>query len=687
MTVMSRRTCALTVNPKFLSFSCLVVLRLVSIVTSKLLMLIDPFILRHLLWNALYTLTSFLCSQTLSSFNAGAEATVSHSASPQQDKPSATLQSPANPASIAAFASAASDVDQHQRPADGADVAPDNRSLSASPHAMPSLAYDHRAEQGGVNSLADPQASERTLLLSRHMSLLPSGEHPASHAVISAQKDAADAAPETVPHSSEVDTLGSSGAAPGCDRVATAGQPTAAASALAPGNGKLVLMAAKNMAPADDICHPTQEGTQAEEAAPLRAEQHEAAPAAQQIYASGFTTGTGKQVSMTAKGKAKADQLPAGHAAAAQAEPEAITTGFAQVPLTGSKSKSPGSLAPNAPAVEPVASGFTTGTGKAVTVSAAALAEARKLLQQESSVGQHPAEDPPAAPGQDSAEAPPVAVPAAAASGFTSGTGKANQPSAAAQAHAQQLLGGDSTAAQTAAVAEPTPAGMPAASGFTTGTGRKVQPSAAAQCRAKQLLEGGSTAVQTEAVAEPRPVGVSAASGFTTGTGRKVQPSTAAQARAKQLLEGASNGAQKSAKADSLPVSTAAATASGFTSGTGKAVLLSAAAQAKARDLLNDENTAPKHPTAPPASAAAGATADADAVSTPAGVRKAEGKGTGVRPVLGTPRTGPTAAKPLLKRVQELSKSTGGKLFKKPRMSKIMTPVCPGVTPNRVMLC
>ena len=593
-----------------------------------------------------------LCSNIpSSSSNAGFEMTVSHSESAQHDKPSATLQSPANPAGVKASANTGSDAlsHQHQRPADGGNAAPGNCSLYPSPHAVPSLVPGHTTGQDSSDLSVDDQAPGHSALNSQHMSLVPPGEQPVSHAAVSTNRDAA--GPQSAPESSGIHALGSSAAATG-DKEATTG--------LASEAGRSISLATENLAGAVDIRRSTEKEFHAEEPALARAEQQKAAPAAQQIYASGFTTGAGKQVNLTARGKAKADKLLAGDATAAQLEPEASAVGLPQGSLTASKGKSPDMPVATSSAAAHVPSGFATGLGKAVKVSAGALAEARKLLQQSPSAGQHPAghhlaagqhpvagQHPaghhPAAAGQHPAEARPAAVPAVAASGFTSGTGK------------------------------------------------PIQTSAAARARAQRLLEDGSNVAQTAAVGWPLPVGVPAASGFTTGTGKKVQPSAAAQARAKQLLEGGHCDAQESAKAGSLPVSTAAPTASGFTSGTGKAVLLSAAAQAEARDLLSDENTTPQHPTAPSASASAAAaavaaSADIDHVSTSAGIRKADVKRTGVRPVLGTPRTGPTAARPVLKRVQELSKSTGGKLFKKPRMSKIMTPVCPGATPCRVML-
>ena len=321
-----------------------------------------------------------------------------------------------------------------------------------------------------------------------------------------------------------------------------------------------------------------------------------------------------------------------------------------------------------------VTSGFSTGTGKVVLMSAAATAWAQKVLADDSTADERLT----AAASEPSS----TAAVAKAPSGFSTGTGKAVLMSAAAMARAQKVLADDSTAPQqTTGVASELPsvaAPAMAPSDFSTGTGKALQFSAAAKARAQKVLADDSTAPQqtTGVASEPPSVAAPAVapSGFSTGTGRALQFSAAAKARAERLFADDSTAAEHPTGAASESASAAASrpAPSGFISGQGKTVPISAAAQAQAKSMFQDENAVPLHPAA-----------NMDNGTTPAG---SNSRPVSAKPVLGTPRTGPPISKPAMKRVKELSQSTGGKLFKKPRMSKIVSPFCPGATPHRVRL-
>lgn len=373
---------------------------------------------------------------------------------------------------------------------------------------------------------------------------------------------------------------------------------------------------------------------------------------------SAFSTGTGRAVQVSTAAMARAQMV--------LADPDDSSTDEQAVAVASE----PPSTA--VPAVAP--SGFSTGTGKAVLTSAAAVARAQTVLADDSTAGEQ-------AMGAGS-EPPKAAAPAAAPSGFTSGTGKAVLMSAAARARAKSIFADDNTAAEQArdAVSEPPSATAVVPSGFSTGSGRAVLMSAAAKARAKSVFADDSTAAEqaTDVVSEPPSAAAPTVvpSGFSTGSGKAVQFSAAAKARAENFFADDGTAAEQTTEAAAEPPSTAAPTPapSGFSSGTGKSVPISAAAQAQARSMFQDENAAPLHPGT-----------DVGSSSTPAGSSSRPGrKAAGAKPVVGTPRTGPPTGKPVMRRVKELSQSTGGKLFKKPRMSKIVSPFCPGATPARV---
>ena len=431
-------------------------------------------------------------------------------------------------------------------------------------------------------------------------------------------------------------------ASTGADQATEAASqsPCTAAPALAPsgcstGIGKAVHLSAAAKACAQAMLADNSIATQQAQLVPI-------SKTVPTVEPSGFSTGTGKAVHLSAAAKARAAKMFAEDSTEAeQAEPVRPTT--------------------VAPTLAP--SGFTTGTGGAVSLSTAAKARAAKMFAEDSTEAE-----------QAEPERPSITAPTLAPSGFSTSSGKTVSLSATAKARAAKMLADDSTSTEPADLMPVSIAAATLApSGFSTASGKPVHLSTEAKARAEAMFVDDSTE-QAETMPPSTAAPAIVHSGFTSGTGKAVHLSAAAKARAEKVL---ANDSLATEQAEAMPPSTAAPVVapSGFSTGTGKALHLSAAAQAQARSLFQDENAAPLRPAAITAACS----------STPAGSSIRPGiKTGGVKPVLGTPRTGPTAAKPVMKRVKELSQSTGGKLFKKPRLSKIVSPFCPGATPNRV---
>ena len=578
---------------------------------------------------------------------------------------------------------------------------------------VPEPESNHDTAQTAMQTAAGGQADARLKSSDQQASAaLPRRDTVGSlKGITSSSRDLSHEAATHIPKTITTGNPDASAAACGHADQEPAAQSTRPASGFTTGTGRPDELTAQAQAPAHALMLSSkqQAGTKAPAAVPHKQS------ITHQVCSSGATTGTGENGNQTTL---RAHTVLDDQATDRQTELKKIAVAAAQPPDTGN---SPGH---DAPAVAPVASGFITGLGTAAKVSADH--KTSRSLQQHQAAGQQATEPshsahPAASSGKVSqstsekgkapqlkdtaqpqaqqldqddrsgsqtvAGAEPASMSTAAslpsgfASGFTSGTGKAVQLSAAAQARAKQMLKNDNIHAQPTAgagsnadTAEPSHAASGFTSGFTSGTGKAVKLSAAAQARAKQMLEDDGSDAQPTAgagsianTAGPSHAASGLASGFTSGTGKAVQLSAAAQARAKQLLEDDNSHAQPSAGAESHVVSAASGFSSGFTSGTGKTVTLSAAAQEQARKPFQDHNAAPL-------SASAGS--DTPGPSTAAAENKAGRKAAGARPALGTPRTGPRGFKPVLKRVHELSKSTGGKLFKKPRMSKGASPFC-----------
>jgi hypothetical protein len=153
---------------------------------------------------------------------------------------------------------------------------------------------------------------------------------------------------------------------------------------------------------------------------------------------------------------------------------------------------------PPPPVMVPM-TGFSTGRGAVVHVSAAALAAARAAA-----AGAAPFEDDPPATAPRAAAAPADAAPASGTvpmTGFSTGRGAPVQVSAAALAAA---------AARAAETVPPTPEAPPAAGsapapGFSTGRGAAVRVSEAARDAAARLLQAADAAAATSAGAETPP--------------------------------------------------------------------------------------------------------------------------------------------------------------------------------------
>ena len=311
----------------------------------------------------------------------------------------------------------------------------------------------------------------------------------------------------------------------------------------------------------------------------------------------------------------------------------------------------------------PAACGFTFGAGKnakTVQLSARAQARAHALFQDDATDAQAELDTTAKHNGPPLQEARP------AASGFTFGAGTKNakpvQLTAQAKARAESLFQDDAAATQadpdTTANHSRDEEACPVASGFAFGAGTKnakpVQLTAQAKARAESLFQDDSTAADMQ----PQSVTAAAASHLATPS-RKDSP------------EGKALGSDPAAPGPA---------ASGFAWGAkGKAAQISASALAQAQSFFQDENDVPK-----PAGSLD--REDAVPVKIQAVDAKPEGKaGALAKPVLGTPKTGPTSIKTTAsKRTMGGSSSVGGTAYKKLRMSKLVTPSCLGLKLNRV---
>ena len=362
----------------------------------------------------------------------------------------------------------------------------------------------------------------------------------------------------------------------------------------------------------------------------------------------------------------------------------------------------------------PAASAFRSGLGTLMQITAKAQAHARKLLayedttEPESAAIQPPAQDP-VVDRHDATGT--TSLPAF--TGLKWGTGKPAEPSDKAQAKAAAMFQAEGWQGDAASIAGRQTSGghdtpvmqqPPAACAFQWGTGQAAKPSEKAQAKAAAMFQAegwqadavSTAGLQTSSghdtpVMQPPP----ASCAFQWGTGQAAKLTAKGQAKAANMFEdhdavvqpmvteaelqpadrpqsGNSNSHRSSSPAEA-PVAVPAA--SGFMSGTGKAVLVTAKGQHRAQNMFQDQNTA---------SQALQASQTAAAV-TPAAANRPDMKAKGVTLVLGTPKSAPSAGKTAVKRLAPTSRgSSGGKVFKKPRRGKFMTPSCLGGTPNRV---
>ena len=655
--------------------------------------------------------------------NAGSMAAGTAEASPQRGKASLTLHrcAPPIPDSTPALLSSSSPPCQHQLPIPPAPVATGSHSSPVPLHAPPNLA-------SACHPVLDQSAADHTFTHQQHMGSVRQEPTVQQAPLASAEDDPFNSASRVFPqqglspgattdqglHATMTDSPVSVPTKLQKAATAAAAEAVQHAPSRGSGTGKPVTQTTEQQADTNEVSLPAEQKCQ--DPQPLAVISGADEADAQELFASHCSTGigTGKEVTVTADGKTRAADM-LGRSTPAQTEPENLPVAMAHA-ASPAEDRSPDCKAPAA-----VASGFATGAGKPMNVTARGQAEARKLLNnaapedlQQSAAEPMPVDRTMLAasgfttgtgkavltstaaqaraahtfaddsiadnrPTVSSSEPSCAAAPAIALSGFSTGTGKAVLMSAAAMAQARKVLADDGTATLEAQLPSISTAAA-APSGFSTGTGKAVVASAAAMARAKKVLADDSTAAELTTGVRSEPPSIAAPatapSGFSTGTGKAVQFSAAAKACAENLFADDSPVAEQPTEGASEPASAVAPTPvpSGFTSGAGRAVPISAAAQAQARSMFQDENAAPLCP-------------DMGSSSTPAGSHSRPGMNTAsARPAIGTPRTGPPISKPVIKRVKELSQSTGGKLFKKPRMSKIVSPFCPGAAPHRVRL-
>lgn len=574
---------------------------------------------------------------------------------------------------------------EHQLPVHNAHVPPGRYSLPVPQHALPNLASGHSTVyiaqySASVSACTNQQPTGfvHQESVGQQACLSSQEDHPSNStsSVLSQQGVNAGATSSHVPDATVEDSPVSIAGKTSHDGDTGA---AAVAKQQAPGHiletGRPVERTTKSQADTNEMS-PAEQYCQVPLPVPVTRQND--GTDAQQPLASGFTANTGKPVASEPPSKAVPAAAPSGFStgtgkavltsAAAMARAQKVLADDSSADEQAMGAPEPPKTA--APAAAP--SGFTSGTGKAVLMSAAAQARAKCIFADDS---------------KDAvSETPSKAAPAIVPSGFTSGSGKAVLMSTAAQARAKNIFAEDHTAAEQATdvVSEPSNAAAPTVVpfAFSTGSGKAVQFSAAAKARAEKLFADDNIAAEqaTDVMSEPPSAAAPTVvpSGFSTGSGKAVLMSAAAKDRAKSIFADDGTAPEQTTEAASEPPSTAAPipAPSGFTSGIGKSMPISAAAQAHARSMFQDENSAPLHPVT-----------DMDSSSTPVGSSSRPGrKAAGAKPVIGTPRTGPLTGKPVMKRVKELSQSTGGKLFKKPRTSKIVSPFCPGATPARVRL-
>ena len=360
----------------------------------------------------------------------------------------------------------------------------------------------------------------------------------------------------------------------------------------------------------------------------------------------------------------------------------------------------------DAPVMQPLpaACAFQWGTGQAAKPSEKAQAKAAAMFQAE---GWQADAASIAGPQTSSGHDTHVTQPPPAACAFQWGTGQAAKPSDKAQAKAAAMFQAEGWQADAVSIAGPqTSSGhdtpvmqpLPAACAFQWGTGQAAKPSDKAQAKAAAMFQAEGWQADAVSIAGPQtnsghdtPVmqPPPASCAFQWGTGQAAKLTAKGQAKAANMFEdndavvkpmvteaelqpadrpqsGNSNSHRSSSPVEA-PVAVPAA--SGFMSGTGKAVLVTAKGQHRAQNMFQDQNTA----------------SQALQASQTAAANRPDMKAKGVTLVLGTPKSAPPAGKTALKRLAPTSRgSSGGKVFKKPRRGKFMTPSCLGGTPNRV---
>ena len=347
--------------------------------------------------------------------------------------------------------------------------------------------------------------------------LTAKGQAHARH--ILADKGTADSAAAQLP-SSEEESDANKPAPP-------AVKPPPIASGFSLGTGNPVQLTAKGRARVHGMFEEHNQGHDAPLCALTTDElANKAAPVKQQAPApSLFQSGSGRAVQTTARGRAHAEKLFVDGTEAAQTKSEVNGTVAPQLAVASSADCPKGSCT-GAPAAAPVASGFSFGTGKAVQLSAKALAKSKDFFQGDNKVNHN--------------EAP--------------------QPAVASRING--LMDGNTEA----------PAAAPAASGFSFGTGKAVQLSAKALAKSKDFFQDEDDTTATE---EPQPavgsqangpkgsiteapVAAPVASGFSFGTGKAVQLSTQALAKSRSFFQDQNDAPNPAESADTAPAATPA---------------------------------------------------------------------------------------------------------------------------------
>ncbi|XP_069684155.1 breast cancer type 2 susceptibility protein homolog isoform X2 [Periplaneta americana] len=290
----------------------------------------------------------------------------------------------------------------------------------------------------------------------------------------------------------------------------------------------------------------------------------------------GFSTASGKKVSVSAKALSRAKEL-----FAEENEPD-ITV-----------AESSGLKKQERP-YSPVLQGFSTASGKKVSVSAKALSRVKELLVEENEPGFTVAES----SGLKEQERPYSPV----LQGFSTASGKKVSVSAKALSRVKELFAEenepDITVAESSGLKEQERPYSPVLQGFSTASGKKVSVSAKALSRVKELFaeenEPCNTIAESSGLKEQERPYSPVLQGFSTASGKKVSVSAKALSRVKELfaeenkyIKPVRNVPESSElKEQEIPCSPVL----GFSTASGKKVSVSSQALSRVKKLFAEEN-------------------------------------------------------------------------------------------------